>query len=110
MKNRAGQIVLVTLAAVLAATALAGCSKKGGQAGGRPVEITMWVYSEVWFNTRRNSKNFIAPFVDDEDFSFLEYIVPLQVTARRLSADLGINCNISSDPDFHRKMGSYIFG
>jgi glucosamine 6-phosphate synthetase-like amidotransferase/phosphosugar isomerase protein len=60
-------------------------------------------------NTRRKGKNFIAPFVDDDDFSFLEYIVPLQVIARRLSADLGIDCNISSDPDFHRKMGSYKF-
>jgi glucosamine 6-phosphate synthetase-like amidotransferase/phosphosugar isomerase protein len=58
---------------------------------------------------QKNSKNFIAPFIDDEDFSFLEYIVPLQVIARRLSADLGIDCNISSDPDFHRKMGSYKF-
>jgi glucosamine 6-phosphate synthetase-like amidotransferase/phosphosugar isomerase protein len=57
--------------------------------------------------TQQNGKNFIVPFVDDKDFSFLEYIVPLQVIARRLSADLGINCNIPSDPDFHRKMGSY---
>jgi glucosamine 6-phosphate synthetase-like amidotransferase/phosphosugar isomerase protein len=56
---------------------------------------------------QNNGKNFIAPFIDDEDFSPLEYIVPLQVIARRLSADLGIDCNIPSDPDFHRKMQSY---
>jgi glucosamine 6-phosphate synthetase-like amidotransferase/phosphosugar isomerase protein len=60
-------------------------------------------------SNQKNDKYFIAPFVDDDDFSFLEYIVPLQVIARRLSADLGIDCNASSDPDFHRKMGSYKF-
>ena len=56
---------------------------------------------------QRNGKNCIAPFIDNEDFSFLEYIVPLQVIAQRLSADLGIDCNVSSDVDFHRKMESY---
>jgi glucosamine 6-phosphate synthetase-like amidotransferase/phosphosugar isomerase protein len=59
--------------------------------------------------TQRNEKNCIAPFIDDGEFSFLEYIVPLQVIARRLSADLGIDCNVSSDADFHKKMGSYRF-
>jgi glucosamine 6-phosphate synthetase-like amidotransferase/phosphosugar isomerase protein len=54
-------------------------------------------------------KHFVADFVDDPDFNCLEYIVPLQVLARRLSADLGIDCNVPSDPDFHRKMGSYRF-
>ena len=57
--------------------------------------------------TQQNDKNFIAPFIDDDDFSFLEFIVPLQVIAQRLSADLGIDCNISSDVNFHRKMESY---
>jgi glucosamine 6-phosphate synthetase-like amidotransferase/phosphosugar isomerase protein len=64
------------------------------------------------FTGNRNfdgGKNFTDDFIDDPDFSCLEYIVPLQVIARRLSADLGINCNIPSDPDFHRKMGSYRF-
>jgi glucosamine 6-phosphate synthetase-like amidotransferase/phosphosugar isomerase protein len=56
-----------------------------------------------------NGKNFIGNFVDDVEFSQLEYIVPLQVIARKLSADMGINCNIPKDPDFHRKMGSYRF-
>jgi glucosamine 6-phosphate synthetase-like amidotransferase/phosphosugar isomerase protein len=51
--------------------------------------------------------NFVANFIDDEELSFLEYIVPFQVIAARLSADLGINANIPSDPDFHKKMGSY---
>ena len=33
----------------------------------------------------------------------MEYVVPLQVIARKLSLDLGIDCNISSDPNFHKK-------
>jgi glucosamine 6-phosphate synthetase-like amidotransferase/phosphosugar isomerase protein len=56
-----------------------------------------------------DGRNFTASFIDDVEFSQFEYIVPLQVVARKLSADLGINCNIPSDPDFHRKMGSYRF-
>jgi glucosamine 6-phosphate synthetase-like amidotransferase/phosphosugar isomerase protein len=57
--------------------------------------------------SQESQKNFVFPFNDDRDFSCLEYIVPLQVTACRLSASLGIDADISSDPDFHRKMGSY---
>lgn len=57
--------------------------------------------------TLSDGKNFICDFTDDPDFSCLEYIVPLQVIARKLSADLGIDCNRGSDPEFHRKMGSY---
>ncbi len=56
-----------------------------------------------------NKKNFIGNFIDDEEFSFLEYIVPFQVLTAVWSKDLGINCNIPSDPNFHKKMGSYIF-
>ncbi|MDD2840272.1 MAG: SIS domain-containing protein [Rickettsiales bacterium] len=59
--------------------------------------------------SQENGKNFIMDFVDDEDFSYLEYIVPFQVLTTLWSKDLGINCNIPSDPDFHKKMGSYIF-
>jgi len=55
-----------------------------------------------------NGKNFITDFVDDDDFSCLEYIVPLQILTTYWSKDLGINCNIPSDPDFHKKMGSYM--
>ena len=39
----------------------------------------------------------------------MEYVVPLQVIARKLSLDLGIDGNIASDPDFHKKMGSYTY-
>lgn len=54
-------------------------------------------------------KHLVFPFINDPYFATMEYIVPLQVIARRLSADLGIDCNLSSDPDFHRKMGSYTY-
>lgn len=54
-------------------------------------------------------KNFVFPFKNDPYFATMEYIVPLQVIARKLSLDLGIDCNLSSDPDFHKKMGSYTY-
>ena len=57
--------------------------------------------------TRR--ENFVYPFVNDVYFASMEYVVPLQVIARKLSLDLGIDCNCSSDPDFHKKMGSYTY-
>ncbi|MDR2526437.1 MAG: SIS domain-containing protein [Rickettsiales bacterium] len=59
--------------------------------------------------TQDDGKNFIANFIDDEDFCCLEYIVPIYVLVYLLSTDLGINASIPSDPDFHRKMGSYKF-
>lgn len=55
-----------------------------------------------------NKQDFIYPFSDDEDFNVLQYIVPMQVLARKLSLDLGIDCNIPSDPEFHYKMKSYL--
>ena len=54
-------------------------------------------------------ENFVYPFVNDPYFASMEYVVPLQVIARKLSQDLGIDCNISSDPEFHKKMGSYTY-
>ncbi|GMO56351.1 MAG: hypothetical protein Ta2D_01150 [Rickettsiales bacterium] len=57
---------------------------------------------------QNNDKNFIFDFIDDEELSFLEYIIPFQVITTRLSFDLGINANIPSDPYFHEKMGSYM--
>ena len=54
-------------------------------------------------------ENFVYNFVNDPYFETMEYVVPLQVIARKLSLDLGIDCNISSDPDFHRKMASYTY-
>lgn len=56
-----------------------------------------------------NSKNIVFPFTNDADFAVLQFIIPMQVIARKLSLDLGIDCNIPSDPDFHRKMASYIY-
>lgn len=45
-------------------------------------------------------------FVDDKDFYFLEYIVPMQIVAYRIAVDKGINPNKPSDPYFHQKMNS----
>ena len=56
-----------------------------------------------------DNKNFVFDFINDPYFMTMEYIVPLQVIARKLSLDLGIDCNQSSDPDFHRKMESYTY-
>lgn len=55
-----------------------------------------------------NKRDIVFPFTDDFDFAVLQYIVPLQVIARKLSSDLGIDCNIPSDPQFHFKMKSYL--
>ena len=54
-------------------------------------------------------RNFVYSFINDPYFEAMEYVVPLQVIARKLSLDLGIDCNISSDPNFHRKMASYTY-
>ena len=56
-----------------------------------------------------NHSDFCYPFADDELFAAMEYVVVLQVLARRMSQDLGIDCNVSEDPDFHRFMGSYTY-
>ena len=73
-----------------------------------------------YFDEERHSHNFLIthedtnnpkdlfPFTDDEDFAVLQYIIPMQVLARKLSLDLGIDCNIPSDPQFHFKMNSYL--
>ncbi len=37
----------------------------------------------------------------------LEYLVPLQVIARKLSLDQGVDCCVSASPDFHKYMKSY---
>lgn len=60
-------------------------------------------------NSLEGGTNFVYPFVNDPYFEAMEYVVPLQVIARKLSLDLGIDCNLSSDPDFHRKMASYTY-
>ncbi len=59
--------------------------------------------------TQEKKENFVYPFKNDDYFASMEYVVPLQVIARKLSLDLGIDCNISSDPEFHKKMGSYTY-
>ena len=53
--------------------------------------------------------SFVYPFKNDEYFASMEYVVPCQVIARKMSLDLGIDCNQSSDSSFHKKMGSYTY-
>jgi len=57
----------------------------------------------------KDPHNLIFDFKNHKYFASLEYVVPFQVLARKLSSDLGIDCNISSDPGFHKKMGSYTY-
>lgn len=56
-----------------------------------------------------DKKAFVYPFVNDDYFSSMEYVVPLQVLTKVVSQHNGIDCNIPSDPEFHKKMGSYQF-
>ena len=56
-----------------------------------------------------DKKAFVYPFVNDDYFSSMEYVVPLQVLTKVVSQHNGIDCNIPSDPEFHQKMGSYQF-
>ncbi|WP_434351606.1 hypothetical protein [Trichococcus flocculiformis] len=67
-------------------------------------------YLITWDESQgKDSKNLVFPFQNDKYFASMEYVVPLQVLARKLSNYLGIDCNIPSDPDFHKKMGSYTY-
>ncbi len=56
---------------------------------------------------KEDKRCFVYPFENDEELATMEYIVPLQVFTKIISEELGIDCNVPSDPDFHKKMGSY---
>lgn len=45
-------------------------------------------------------------FINDPDFSILEYTLPLQMLFVRASRKRGINLNRPRDPEFHKYMGS----
>ncbi len=60
-------------------------------------------------DSQNNGINFVYPFINDHYFATMEFVVPLQVIARKLSLDLGIDCNLSEDPNFHKNMGSYTY-
>ena len=47
-------------------------------------------------------------FLNDHDFSVLEYILPQQMLFVLTSRARGINLNIPKDPEFHRCMGSKV--
>lgn len=54
----------------------------------------------------KDDKSLSLNFVEDPDFYFLEYIIPMQIVSYRIAKDKGINPNIPSDPLFHKKMDS----
>lgn len=56
-----------------------------------------------------DQKAFIFDFKNDPYYMSMEYVVPMQVFARLCSLDLGIDCEVPSDPLFHEKMGSYTY-
>jgi len=88
---------------------------------GKHYERMLWMMN--YFDQERKAHNylitsddrqtaptaFVYPFYNDKYFATMEYVIPLQVLARKLSLDLGIDCNESSDSEFHKKMGSYIY-
>ena len=55
-----------------------------------------------------NQKDLVFTFTDDQEFVVLQFIVTIQVLARKLALDLGSDGNIPSDPQFHVKMKSYL--
>ena len=87
----------------------------GGQYFNRAIQLKRYFEEErnahcfLISNENNNIQDFYFPFTNDKDFTVMEYVVPLQVFARSCSADLGIDANIPSDPDFHKKMQSYIY-
>ena len=59
--------------------------------------------------SQKKKRNFVYPFENSKYFATMEYVVPLQVLARKMSLDMGIDCNLSEDPNFHKNMGSYTY-
>lgn len=53
-----------------------------------------------------NERSLDIDFVDDPDFYFIEYMIPMQIVAYRIAVDKGIDPNRPSDPLFHQKMNS----
>lgn len=51
-------------------------------------------------------KKLLFGFLNDPDFSMLEYNLPLQMLFVLTSRARGINLNIPKDPEFHKYMGS----
>lgn len=65
--------------------------------------------AQVFMIPSQRPNGFHWDFVNDDMFSSMEYTVPLQVLAREISLLHGIDCTKSADPDFHKKMQSYIY-
>lgn len=60
-------------------------------------------------NTQKeNDDGLYAEFLQDSDFSTLEYTIPFQMFFVKASRERGIDLNIPKDPQFHHYMGSKI--
>ena len=60
-------------------------------------------------NTQKeNDDGLYAEFLQDSDFSTLEYTIPFQMLFVKASRERGIDLNIPKDPQFHHYMGSKI--
>lgn len=56
---------------------------------------------------KREWQSFCWKYRSSPELSVFEYLVLLQVLARTISLDRGIDCCVNADPDFHRMMESY---
>lgn len=60
-------------------------------------------------NTQKETDDGLyAEFLQDSDFSTLEYTIPFQMLFVKASRERGIDLNIPKDPQFHHYMGSKI--
>ena len=60
-------------------------------------------------NTQKETDDGLyAEFLQDSDFSTLEYAIPFQMLFVKASRERGMDLNIPKDPQFHHYMGSKI--
>ena len=60
-------------------------------------------------NTQKETDDGLyAEFLQDSDFSTLEYTIPFQMLFVKASRERGIDLNIPKDPQFHHYMGRKI--
>ncbi|MBM7624939.1 SIS domain-containing protein [Sporohalobacter salinus] len=57
-------------------------------------------------NIKENYRNLKLNFSKKNDFTYFEYIIPLQILSALIPPKKGINPSIPKDPQFHKKMES----
>ena len=63
-------------------------------------------YCQYAVNWKGSSNAYGGVFLNDPDFSVLEYTLPQQMLFVLTSRERKIDLNIPKDPDFHKYMGS----